>query len=176
MMLSARPGIWNEPLTQAMAKAEVCPRIPLCRLVPKPDSCTAANARRAAVLHWMTLSAASRPLGPRGRIDRISAGRVLRRRETISAHHDDVTFIHSDIWTWALTRARLSETAHAREAPMTMRRMLPAFLVAAFALATDPAQAEMQSQWIEYTHGDTKLKAYLDRKSTRLNSSHLGIS
>ena len=44
---------------------------------------------------------------------------------------------------------------------MTMRRMLPAFLVAAFALATDPAQAEMQSQWIEYTHGDTKLKAYL---------------
>src|SRR5215831_17388778 len=91
-MLSARPGIWNEPLTQVMAKAEVCPRIPLCRLVPKPDSCTAANDRRAAVLHWMTLSAASRPLGLRGRIDRISAGRVLRRRETISAHTTSPSF------------------------------------------------------------------------------------
>ena len=44
---------------------------------------------------------------------------------------------------------------------MTMRRMLPVFLVAACALATNPAQAEMKSQWVEYTHGDTKLKAYL---------------
>src|SRR5262249_25472807 len=38
---------------------------------------------------------------------------------------------------------------------------LPAFLVAALALATNPAQAEMKSQWVEYTHGDTKLKAYM---------------
>jgi len=44
---------------------------------------------------------------------------------------------------------------------MTMRRMLPAFLVAAFALAADPAQAEMKGQWVEYNHGDTKLRAYL---------------
>ena len=44
---------------------------------------------------------------------------------------------------------------------MTMRRMLPVFLVAAFTLATNPAQAEMKSQWVEYTHGDTKLKAYM---------------
>ena len=44
---------------------------------------------------------------------------------------------------------------------MTMRRMLPAFLVTVFALATDPAQAEMKSQWVEYAHGDTKLKAYM---------------
>src|SRR5262249_46439621 len=42
-----------------------------------------------------------------------------------------------------------------------MCRMLPAFLVAALALATNPAQAEMKSQWVEYTHGDTKLKAYM---------------
>jgi hypothetical protein len=33
-----------------------------------------------------------------------------------------------------------------------MRRMLPVFLFAAFALATDPAQAEMKSQWVEYSH------------------------
>src|SRR6516165_4182991 len=44
---------------------------------------------------------------------------------------------------------------------MTMRRMLPVFLVTVFALATDPAQAEMKSQWVEYAHGDTKLKAYM---------------
>src|SRR5262249_32573357 len=44
---------------------------------------------------------------------------------------------------------------------MKMRWTLPAFLIAAFALATGPAQAEMKSQWVEYTHGDTKLKAYM---------------
>ena len=44
---------------------------------------------------------------------------------------------------------------------MKMRRTLPAFLVAAFALASGPAQAETKSQWVEYTHGDTKLKAYM---------------
>jgi dienelactone hydrolase len=44
---------------------------------------------------------------------------------------------------------------------MTMLRMFSALLVAAFALAAGPAQAEMKSQWVEYSHGDTKLKAYL---------------
>ena len=44
---------------------------------------------------------------------------------------------------------------------MTMLRMLPAFLTAAFALAAGPAQAQMKSQWVEYSHGDTKLKAYM---------------
>jgi dienelactone hydrolase len=44
---------------------------------------------------------------------------------------------------------------------MTMLRMLPALLAAAFALAAGPAQAQMKSQWVEYSHGDTKLKAYL---------------
>jgi len=44
---------------------------------------------------------------------------------------------------------------------MTMLRPLAAFLTAAFALAAGPAQAEMKSQWVEYSHGDTKLKAYM---------------
>ena len=39
--------------------------------------------------------------------------------------------------------------------------MLPAILAAAFAFAAGPAQAEMKSQWVEYSHGDTKLKAYM---------------
>jgi hypothetical protein len=52
------------------------------RFAPKAD---AANDRRAAMLHWMTLSAASRPLGLRGRIDHISAGRVVRRCEALAA-------------------------------------------------------------------------------------------
>ena len=44
---------------------------------------------------------------------------------------------------------------------MTMLRMFPAFLAAAFALAIGPARAEMKSQWVDYSHGDTKLKGYL---------------
>ena len=44
---------------------------------------------------------------------------------------------------------------------MTMLRMLAAVLAAAFALAAGPAQAEMKTQWVEYTHGDVKLKAYM---------------
>jgi hypothetical protein len=39
--------------------------------------------------------------------------------------------------------------------------MLPTVLAAAFAFAAGPAQAEMKSQWVEYSHGDTKLKAYM---------------
>jgi len=44
---------------------------------------------------------------------------------------------------------------------MTMLRMLPAFLAPTFALAAGPAQAEMKSEWVEYSHGNTKLKAYM---------------
>src|SRR6266849_6355746 len=44
---------------------------------------------------------------------------------------------------------------------MTMLRILPAFLAAAFAFAAGPAQAQMKTQWVEYGHGDTKLKAYM---------------
>jgi dienelactone hydrolase len=44
---------------------------------------------------------------------------------------------------------------------MTMLRMLPAFLAAVFALAAGPARAEMKSEWVEYSHGNTKLKAYM---------------
>jgi dienelactone hydrolase len=44
---------------------------------------------------------------------------------------------------------------------MTMLRMLPAVLAAVFALAAGPAQAQMKTEWVEYNHGDTKLKAYM---------------
>jgi dienelactone hydrolase len=44
---------------------------------------------------------------------------------------------------------------------MTKLRMLPTILAVAFAFVAGPAQAEMKSQWVEYSHGDTKLKAYM---------------
>src|SRR5215468_8368757 len=44
---------------------------------------------------------------------------------------------------------------------MTMQHILPAIVAAVFALSMVPARAEMKSQWIEYTQGDTKLKAYM---------------
>ena len=44
---------------------------------------------------------------------------------------------------------------------MTMQHFLPAVLAAVFALSAAPARAEMKSQWVEYSHGDTKLKAYM---------------
>jgi dienelactone hydrolase len=43
---------------------------------------------------------------------------------------------------------------------MTMLKTFPALLAAAFIFA-GPARAELQSQWVEYSHGDTKLKAYM---------------
>ena len=44
---------------------------------------------------------------------------------------------------------------------MTMLRMLTAILAATFALAAGVTQAEITSQWIEYSHGNTRLKAYM---------------
>jgi dienelactone hydrolase len=44
---------------------------------------------------------------------------------------------------------------------MTMLRMLSALLATAFALAAGTARAEMKTEWVEYSHGDTKLKAYM---------------
>jgi dienelactone hydrolase len=44
---------------------------------------------------------------------------------------------------------------------MTMIRMLPALVAAAVTFATGPAAAEMKNQWVEYSHGNTKLKAYM---------------
>src|SRR4249920_3110971 len=44
---------------------------------------------------------------------------------------------------------------------MTMQHILPAVLAAVFFLSAVLAQAEMKSQWVEYSHGDTKLKAYM---------------
>jgi dienelactone hydrolase len=44
---------------------------------------------------------------------------------------------------------------------MTMQHILPAVVAAVFALSVVPAHPEMKSQWVEYSHGDTKLKAYM---------------
>src|SRR5215510_342919 len=44
---------------------------------------------------------------------------------------------------------------------MTMLRMLAAIPAAVFVFATGPAQAEMKTQWVDYSHGDMKLKAYV---------------
>ena len=44
---------------------------------------------------------------------------------------------------------------------MTIQHILPAVLAAVFALFVVPAQAEMKNQWVDYSHGDTKLKAYM---------------
>jgi len=44
---------------------------------------------------------------------------------------------------------------------MTILHIHPAVLAAVFALSAVPAQAEMKSQWVEYSHGNIKLKAYM---------------
>ena len=44
---------------------------------------------------------------------------------------------------------------------MTTARMFAATLAAVFAVTGGTAQAEMKREWVEYNHGDTKLKAYL---------------
>src|SRR5262245_45066395 len=44
---------------------------------------------------------------------------------------------------------------------MTMQHLLPAVLAAVFALSAVTAQAEMKSQWVDYNHGNTQLKAYM---------------
>jgi dienelactone hydrolase len=44
---------------------------------------------------------------------------------------------------------------------MTSMRLIAAALTAAFTLTTGAAQAQVRTQWIEYAHGDTKLKGYL---------------
>src|SRR2546421_5616449 len=92
---------------------------------------------------------------------RHTAYALLARRGGCKRIKDHARFIPRSIWTSPLPRARLSEKAAPREAPMTMLRMFPAFLAAAFALAIGPARAEMKSQWLEYSHGETKLKAYM---------------
>ena len=42
-----------------------------------------------------------------------------------------------------------------------MFRVFQVFLAAIFVLAAGPAQAELKSQWIDYSHGNVKLKAYM---------------
>src|SRR6516162_8632918 len=65
------------------------------------------------------------------------------------------------IWTSPPRCAKLSQKAHPREVSMTMLRTFAALLAAGFAFAVGPAQAEMKTQWVEYSHGDVKLKAYM---------------
>ena len=44
---------------------------------------------------------------------------------------------------------------------MTMQRVLLVFLAAMLAFAAGSARAEIKSQWVDYSHGDIKLKAYM---------------
>lgn len=44
---------------------------------------------------------------------------------------------------------------------MTISRVLPALLAAAFTLVAGAAQAELKKEWIDYTHGAKKLKGYV---------------
>src|SRR5260370_36569078 len=44
---------------------------------------------------------------------------------------------------------------------MTMFRMPPAVLAAAVAFAASAAKAEMKTEWVEYSQGGMKLKAYM---------------
>src|SRR3977135_629630 len=44
---------------------------------------------------------------------------------------------------------------------MTMIRLLAATAATAFVFAATSAQAEMKNEWVEYSHGNTKLKAYM---------------
>jgi dienelactone hydrolase len=44
---------------------------------------------------------------------------------------------------------------------MTMLRTLAAVLAAVLAFGAGPAQAQMKTQWVEYSHGDVRLKAYM---------------
>src|SRR5438094_3777070 len=44
---------------------------------------------------------------------------------------------------------------------MTMQHILLAVLAAVFSLSVVPARAETKNQWVKYSHGETKLKAYM---------------
>jgi dienelactone hydrolase len=44
---------------------------------------------------------------------------------------------------------------------MAIQHILPAVLTVVFALSAVSAPAEMKSQWVDYSHGNTKLKAYM---------------
>jgi len=44
---------------------------------------------------------------------------------------------------------------------MTMLRVLACVLAAVLALAVTPARAEVKHEWVEYNHGEAKLKGYL---------------
>ena len=50
---------------------------------------------------------------------------------------------------------------------MTLLRMLAAVLAGALILGAGRVQAEMKGEWIEYSHGDVKLKAYFMQLSSK---------
>ncbi len=44
---------------------------------------------------------------------------------------------------------------------MIVQRIVAAVVAAAFAFAAGPVRAELKTEWVEYSHGDTRLKAYM---------------
>ena len=44
---------------------------------------------------------------------------------------------------------------------MSKHRIAGALIAAAFAVCASAAQAEIKTEWIEYNHGNVKLKGYL---------------
>src|SRR5262245_25478753 len=50
---------------------------------------------------------------------------------------------------------------NSREAAMTIHRAFQILLAAIFLVGAAPARSELKSEWVEYTHGNVKLKAYM---------------
>src|SRR5262249_32796491 len=57
--------------------------------------------------------------------------------------------------------ARLGQSSNLGRTSMSTLRLFAAVSAAAFAFAAGPASAEMKTQWVEYSHGDLKLKGYM---------------
>jgi hypothetical protein len=79
----------------------------------------------------------------------------------MTAVANDVTFIHSGIWTCGSHSRKTFRNNFCQGGSNDDAPDASSLSSRAFVLATGPAQAEMKSQWVEYTHGDTKLKAYM---------------
>src|SRR5262249_35900571 len=83
-----------------------------------------------------------------------------RRARKAWLRPNHLTPVEADAPLLALRPARdLRKISTEREGPIF--RMFPVLLAAGVALAVAPAQAEMKRDWAEYSHGDTKLKAYV---------------
>src|SRR5215213_8849108 len=64
-------------------------------------------------------------------------------------------------WTCPKPWAKLSpnQKTQSGEVAMTMLRLVAFIFAAAFTASA--AQAEIKTEWVEYSHGDVKLKGYL---------------